>query len=73
MTGETAQEVAPETETETTATIPLGEFCASLSAHDKRVELIAGFHSDELRENRLHDIESAYHERFAAFAERPVK
>lgn len=73
MTGEPGHKVAPETETETTATMPLGEFCSSLSAHDKRVELIAGFHSDELRENRLHDVESAYHERYVAFADRPVK
>jgi hypothetical protein len=73
MTGEKAHEAAPEKEPETAAPIPLGEFCSSLSSHDKRVELIAGFHSDELRENRLHDVESAYRERFAAFADRPVK
>lgn len=74
MTGEKAHEAAAEKEPETaTATVPLGEFCSSLSGHDKRVELIAGFHSDELRENRLHDIESAYRERFTAFADRPVK
>jgi hypothetical protein len=73
MTGEKAHEAAPEKEPERTATVPLNEFCMSLSVHDKRVELIAGFHSDELRENRLHDLESAYRERYAAFADRPVK
>lgn len=60
-------------EEDTVAAVPLREFCLQLSITDKRVEMIAGFHSDEVREDRLIDQPSAYQERYAAFASRPVK
>lgn len=71
MSGETTSESASADEP--TASIPLDDFCKGLSVTDRRVELIAGFHSDELRAGRLHDVESAYRERLEAFAVRPVK
>lgn len=77
MTGESAPDHSPSAEVVTqeapAAKIPLNEFCASLSSTDKRVELISGFHSDELREERFFDTSAAYSERFEAFAVRPVK
>ena len=75
MTGEkNTAAAAPAPEVADTPThVTLQEFCSSLSAHDKRVELIAGFHSDEKREGRHFDTEAAYKERFEAFADRPVK
>lgn len=78
MTGESASDNSPSVEVDTVDEAPavhtsLGEFCAGLSGVDKRVELISGFHSDELRENRLFDTSAAYRERFEAFAVRPVK
>ena len=69
MTGETT---APET-ADAPPSVTLDDFCRGLSTTDKRVELIAGFHSDEVRNNRLHDTEPAYFERYEAFAIRPVK
>lgn len=78
MTGETTSPAvtgsaaAPEV-TDGPRPVLLGEFCSSLSVHDKRVELISGFHSDEKREGRLFDTEAAYQQRFEAFAVRPVK
>jgi hypothetical protein len=71
MTGEAAP--APEASADVTATVPLDDFCRGLSVNDKRVELIAGFHFDEKCAGHLHDVESAYLERYAAFAVRPVK
>lgn len=68
MTGETAPEPA-----DAPASVTLTDFCRGLSSTDRRVELIAGFHSDEVRNDRLHDTESAYLERYEAFAVRPVK
>jgi hypothetical protein len=64
MTGEPVPASAP---------ISLKEFCIGLSASEKRVELIAGFHADEIRAEHFFDVASAYRARFAAFAIRPVK
>lgn len=63
----------PETLPETEKPAQLNEFCRNLSLTDKRVELIAGFHSSEVRAGKLTDTESAYSERYAAFADTPVK
>jgi len=76
MSGEiTSESAAPRAvdAADATPTVPLQEFCASVSAHDKRVELIAGFFSDEKRAGRHHDTAEAYQERLEAFAIRPVK
>lgn len=52
--------------------LTLDEFCARLSATDKRVEFIAAFHHVEEAAGRLRDTEDAYRARLAAFAARPV-
>lgn len=52
--------------------VTLDEFCARLSADDKRVELIAAFHHDETAAGRLRDLEGLYHSRFADLATRPA-
>lgn len=75
MTGEktTATSAPAHEAVDAPANVTLQEFCSSLSVHDKRVELIAGFHSDEKREGRLFDTGAAYQKRFETFADRPVK
>ena len=52
--------------------VTLGEFCASVSGADRRVEMIAGFHSDEVRNGRLKDTAEAFTTRYATFQTRPV-
>ena len=52
--------------------LTLGEFCARLSAKDRRVELIGGFHADEVANGRNKDSEKNFMTRFRQFAERPV-
>lgn len=52
--------------------ITLGEFCQRLSTSDRRVELIAGFHSEEVRAGKAKDLESAYMARFQEFVTKPV-
>lgn len=50
----------------------LDEFCLDLSRGDKRVELIAGFHSSERAAGRRKDTASRYAARFQSFATQPV-
>jgi len=52
--------------------LTLDEFCARLSASDKRVETIGAFYAVEKAAGRIKDTESAYSERFAAFVNHPV-
>ena len=52
--------------------LPLDEFCTRLSASDKRVEMIGGFHATEKKAGRLKDYETAYAARFAAFQTQPA-
>lgn len=59
-----AQAAAPE--------LTLDEFCTRLSMKDKRVELIGAFHFTEKAAGKIKDAESAFEERFAAFATKPV-
>ncbi len=56
------------------ADFPLGldEFCARLSATDKRIELIAGFHADATRAGTVTDTDNGFRALFAAFAIRPT-
>lgn len=54
------------------AEVTLDEFCTRHSKVDRRVELIGAFHSDEVRNGRVKDLESKYLERFEAFATQPV-
>ncbi|HSW64265.1 MAG TPA: hypothetical protein VLH56_13300 [Dissulfurispiraceae bacterium] len=61
-------EVAVQTET----FISLEDFCLALSNTDKRVELLAAFHSVEKAEGRTHDTNSAYLSRFQQFLHRPA-
>jgi hypothetical protein len=63
----------PTETTEPIAKVSLDDFCRSLSLTDKRIELIAGFHSDEVRAGHLVDEESAFLSRLEAFLIRPVK
>jgi len=48
------------------------EFCARTSAEDSRIELLAGFYSDEKANGRFKDSIAAYAERYAAYANRPI-
>lgn len=52
--------------------VTLDEFCQILSKSDRRVELIGGFHSDEVRAGKAKDLEANYLVRFQAFATKPV-
>lgn len=52
--------------------LPLAEFCARLSATDKRVELLSAFAHSETKAGRLKDVQSAYGRRFAAFVKQPA-
>lgn len=52
--------------------LALDEFCARLSAKDRRVEMIGGFHADERRAGRTKDTDPAYFERYTQFVNRPV-
>lgn len=54
------------------AELTLDEFCTRHSKADRRVELIGAFHSEEVRNGRVKDLESNYLERFEAFATQPV-
>lgn len=53
--------------------ISLDEFCSRLSATDKRVELIGGFHHDQRSVGNLTATEAEFLELFTQFAQRPVK
>jgi hypothetical protein len=52
--------------------LTVDEFCMRLSATDGRVEMIAGFHADELRQGRVKGPETAFAARFSAFCVRPA-
>lgn len=52
--------------------ITLDEFCQRHSKVDRRVELIGGFHSAEVRAGHAKDLEASYLARFEAFATKPV-
>jgi len=52
--------------------LTLNEFCSRLSATDKRVELIGGFEHTERFAGRMKDVQSAYSDRFTAFANQPA-
>lgn len=48
------------------------DFCAMKSQSDRRVELLAGFHSSERLAGNLADTEAAFQSRFEAFINKPV-
>lgn len=48
------------------------EFCAELSAKDKRPEMIYAFSKDEERNGRQRDLAASYQTRFEAFCGRPL-
>ena len=52
--------------------ITLDEFCRRHSKVDRRVELLRGFHSAEVRAGHAKDLEASYLARFKAFATKPV-
>lgn len=59
-------------EAATSFDLTVDEFCTRKSATDKRVELLAGFYSDERREGRVKDSEAAFEARYVKFANRPA-
>ena len=52
--------------------LSLDEFCARLSAADRRVELIGAFHATERAAGRVKDFEAAFAGRFVAFVNSPA-
>jgi hypothetical protein len=52
--------------------LSLDEACARISATDRRVEMLGGFHAEERAAGRFKDLESAYRDRFAAFCNAPA-
>lgn len=52
--------------------LTVDEFCARLSATDRRPELIYAFSRDELRAGRVKDSTANFTSRFASFANRPA-
>lgn len=52
--------------------LSLDEFCSRLSQTDRRVELIGGFHADELAAGRVKDTEEAFAVRFIKFINQPA-
>ena len=63
---------AEPTEAAPPVEITLDEFCQRHSQTDKRIELIAGFHSVELASGRIKDGEQAFAARFLDFVNKPV-
>ncbi|MDU7524594.1 MAG: hypothetical protein E7K72_25030 [Roseomonas mucosa] len=52
--------------------ITLSEACIRMSVGNRAVELLHAFIQDEQNNGRFKDTETAYRERFAAFATRPA-
>jgi hypothetical protein len=52
--------------------LTVDEFCAELSAQDRRPELIYAFAQDERRAGHVKDLASAYQARFVDFANKPA-
>ena len=52
--------------------VTLTEFCMRLSSGDRRVEMIAGFYSDEKANGRSKDSIAHFEARYAAFQVRPA-
>lgn len=50
----------------------LDEYCTRLSARDKRVELIGGFHSSSRRAGTLTGTEAQFDALFQSFVSRPA-
>jgi|GEM_PF-1184871 hypothetical protein len=50
----------------------LDEFCSRLSAKDKRVELIGGFHHSETVAGHKKDTAANYSQRYTAFINQPA-
>lgn len=52
--------------------LPLDEFCTRLSATDKRVEMISGFHSFMKRGGQTVATQTVFEAAFRDFATRPM-
>lgn len=50
----------------------LDEFCAQLSATDRRIELIGGFNHSARQAGHLKGSEASFRERFEQFINKPV-
>lgn len=69
---EVVVEEKPQVAQETEFKMSVKEFCARLSTTDRRVEMIGGFYSDEVRLGHFSDFEPAFRSRFDAFTKRPA-
>lgn len=63
---------APQAPAPTTFDLTLEEFCQRLSMSDSRVELIAGFYSDERLNQHFKASVATFTERYEAFQVRPA-
>lgn len=52
--------------------ITVENFCIGLSSTDKRVEMIAAFHHEEVVAKRMHDTQERYQSRFEEFVTKPA-
>lgn len=52
--------------------LSLDEFCTRLSAKERTVELIGGFHATELAAGRIKDSADAFDSRFRSFVNQPA-
>lgn len=67
-----AAPAATESAAEVVEEISLEEFCQRRSRSDRRVELIAAFHSEQSRTQQFKASESEYAARLDKFANQPV-
>jgi len=58
--------------TDSTPNVNLDDFCVTLSARDRRVELIGAFHHSQKVSGQLFDTPENFQERFDEFATAPV-
>lgn len=69
---ETLEDLKPADAPPETFDLTVDEFCTRTSSTDRRVELLAGFRADEVRNGRIKDSEANFASRFLAFAARPA-
>lgn len=65
------QETSETVETPTEM-VSVEEFCTSLSLRDRRVELLAAFHADQVRARTILASVADFNDRFSAFVTKPI-
>lgn len=63
---------APEASAPESFDLTLDEFCARLSATDRRVELIGGFHAEARKNGLTKSGETQFRAAFDLYASRPI-